>query len=229
MKPEVESAVIVTIDGPAAAGKSTAAKALAARLGFDYLDTGAMYRAVTLAALRRGVSIDGEPELERLANTLAIKPRGDRMLLDGEDVTEAIRDIDVTRASHRVADSPAVRRAMVELQQAAARGRAVVSEGRDQGTIVFPDADCKIFLTAQPEVRAARRQRELTERGQSCTVAEVLADQAERDRRDASRAIAPMIAAQNAVVLDTTNMSFDQVVATLERHVRAAALQVGKS
>jgi cytidylate kinase len=212
--------MVVTVDGPAAAGKSTAARGLAERLGFEYLDTGAMYRAVTLAALRRGVSFDQEPALEELVGSLRIAVRGRSVLLDGEDVTEAIRDVEVTRASHRLADSPAVRRRMVELQREAARDRNIVTEGRDQGTIVFPDAQCKFFLTARPEVRAQRRHRELTERGQAVALDRVLADQTDRDRRDADRAIAPMVPAPDAVVLDTSNMSLNEVIDALEQHVR---------
>ncbi len=220
--------MIVTIDGPAAAGKSTAAKALAERIAFDYLDTGAMYRAVTLVALRRGTALDREDALAELSAELRIMLRGRRVLLDGEDVTEAIRDIAVTRASARVADSPAVRRRMVELQREAARGQNIVSEGRDQGTIVFPDADCKIFLPARADVRAERRYREFLARGQSCTLEQVLTDQAERDRRDATRAIAPMVPAPDAIVLDSSTMPFREVVDVLERHVRAAERRQGR-
>ena len=214
--------MIVTIDGPAAAGKSTAARALAERLGFDYLDTGAMYRAVTLAALRRGLPLSDEPALEKLAGSVQITFRGRAVFLDGEDVSEAIRDVEVTRASRYVADNPAVRRHMVTLQREAGRTGNIVTEGRDQGTVVFPDAACKIFLTATPEVRAERRQRELAARGQQIPLAQVLNDQAERDRRDADREIAPMVPAPDAIVLDTTAMSFEETVDKLEQVVRQA-------
>jgi cytidylate kinase len=212
--------MIVTIDGPAAAGKSTAARALAQRLGFDFLDTGAMYRAVTLAAVRRGVPLDDEMALGQLAGVVTITLRGGSVLLDGEDVSAAIRNLDVTRASRHVADSPAVRTQMVALQRAVGRAGNIVTEGRDQGTVVFPDAACKFFLTADPTVRAARRQHELTERGQSVTLEQVLADQVERDRRDASRPIAPMVPAPDAIVVDSSTMTLDQVIAALEQHVR---------
>ena len=214
--------MIVTIDGPAAAGKSTAARALAERLGFDYLDTGAMYRAVTLAALRRGVPLGDEQALERLAGSVQITFHGRAVFLDGEEVSEAIRNVDVTRASRHVADSPAVRRLMVTLQRAAGRTGNIVTEGRDQGTVVFPDAVCKIYLTATPEVRAERRHRDLASRGQQVPLTRVLSDQAERDRRDAAREIAPMVPAPDAIVLDTTTMSFEETVDKLAQIVRGA-------
>ena len=142
--------MIVTIDGPAAAGKSTAARALAERLGFDFLDTGAMYRAVTLAAVRRGMPLDDEAELGRIAASVSITLRGRSVFLDGEDVTAAIRDVEITRASRHVADKAAVRERMGNLQREAGRNGNIVTEGRDQGTIVFPNAACKIFLTFYP-------------------------------------------------------------------------------
>lgn len=214
--------MIVTIDGPAAAGKSTAARALAERLGFDFLDTGAMYRAVTLAALRRGVSLDDEQALEKLAASLRIEVRGHSVRLDGEDVSVAIRDVEVTKHSQNVADSPGVRRQMVVLQREAGRARNIVAEGRDQGTVVFPDAACKFFLTAEPKVRAERRQVDLAKRNLHITVEQVLADQNERDQRDASRTIAPMVPAADAIRIDSSHMSLAEVVDTLERHVRQA-------
>jgi cytidylate kinase len=212
--------MIVTIDGPAAAGKSTVARALAERLGFDFLDTGAMYRAVTLEALRRGVPLDDDERLGEVARSVHITLRGSRVFLDGEDVSSAIRDVEVTRASRQVADSPAVRDCMVKLQRQTAMNCNMVTEGRDQGTVVFPDAACKVFLTARPEIRAARRQQEYAARGQSVTIEQVLADQAERDRRDADRAIAPMVPAPDAIILDSSDWTFDAVVDEMERFVR---------
>jgi cytidylate kinase len=212
--------MIVTIDGPAAAGKSTAARALAERLGFDFLDTGAMYRAVTLAALRRGVSLDDADALEKLAASLNIELRGKSVLLDGADVSVAIRDVEVTKHSRDVADNSGVRRQMVLLQRAAGRSHNIVAEGRDQGTVVFPDAACKFFLTADPKIRAERRQVDLAKRGLHITVDQVLADQNERDDRDASRVIAPMIPAQDAIHIDSSYMSLAEVVDSLERRVR---------
>lgn len=217
--------MIVTIDGPAAAGKSTAARALAERLGFDFLDTGAMYRAVTLAALRRGVPLDNEQALEKLAASVKIELREKAVLLDGEDVSVAIRDVEVTKHSRNVADSPGVRRHMVVLQREAGRSRNIVAEGRDQGTVVFPDAACKFFLTADPAVRAERRQVDLAKRGLHITVGQVLADQNERDDRDASRALAPMVPAGDAIHVDSSHMSLADVVDSLERRVRQVQSQ----
>src|SRR5262245_9855671 len=213
--------MIVTIDGPAAAGKSTAARALADRLGFDFLDTGAMYRAVTLAALRRNVPLNDDKRLGEVARSVQITLRGSVVHIDGQDVSAAIRDADVTRASRQVADSPAVRHCMVKLQRQAAMNGNIVTEGRDQGTVVFPDAECKVYLTAKPEIRAARRQQEYANRGQNVTIEQVLADQAERDRRDAARAIAPMVPARDAFILDNSDRALDDVVSEIERLVRA--------
>ena len=221
--------MIVTIDGPAAAGKSTAARALAERLGFDFLDTGAMYRAVTLAALRRGVPLADEQALEELASSLRIELVGHSVWLDGEDVSVAIRDVEVTKHSRNVADSPGVRRQMVVLQREAGRSHNIVAEGRDQGTVVFPDAACKFFLTVDPLVRAERRQVDLAKRNLHITVEQVLADQNERDQRDASRAIAPMIPAADAIHIDSSNMSLAEVVNTLEQRVRQKQAQLAQN
>jgi cytidylate kinase len=217
--------MIVTIDGPAAAGKSTAARALAERLSFDFLDTGAMYRAVTLAALRRKIPLDDEQALENLAASLTIELRGKTVLIDGEDVSVAIRDVEVTRHSRNVADNPGVRRQMVLLQRAAGRASNIVAEGRDQGTVVFPDAACKFFLTADPAVRAERRQVDLAKRGLHISVDQVLADQNERDDRDASRSIAPMVPAADAIHVDSSHMALADVVDLLERRVRQVQSQ----
>ena len=149
--------MIITIDGPAGAGKSTVARALARRLGFRFLDTGAMYRAVALAALRRGLDWDAPDDLARLARKLDIRMVSERILLDGEDVTEAVRTSDVTAVTRYAADNPQVREFLVELQRKLAGTDNVVTEGRDQGTVAFPHAECKIFLTASREERWCRR------------------------------------------------------------------------
>lgn len=216
--------MIVTIDGPAAAGKSTAARKLAERLGFEYLDTGAMYRAMALAMMRRDIE-PTEPNLQRLAELVRIDVAGVRVLLDGEDVTQEIRSPDVTRASRHTADSPAVRGRMVERQRQIAASRNVVTEGRDQGTVVFPDATLKVFLTAAPEERARRRYRELLARGIETTIERVLAEQQERDRCDAERPIGAMMPANGSVRLDSTALTLDAVVDQLEAHARAAMSQ----
>jgi cytidylate kinase len=212
--------MIITIDGPAGAGKSSAAKALAQRLGFEFLDTGAMYRAVTLAALRAGIHLRDQEALTKLLVDFRLEMPADRVILNGEDVTGLIRTGEVTAASGPVADSPVVRRHLVELQRTIARGRNMVCEGRDQGTIVFPDAACKFFLEADPEERARRRQEEMAGRGETLSWEDVLRAQEKRDRRDAARDLAPMVPAADAVRLDSTAMTLEQVIDRMEREVR---------
>jgi cytidylate kinase len=208
--------MIVCIDGPAGAGKSTAARALAKRLGFRFLDTGAMYRAVALAAVRAKLPWDNPERLAELARRLRIDVREDRVLLDGEDVTIAIRTPEITTVTHYAADNPAVRGHLVELQRAAAQGLNVVTEGRDQGTVVFPHAECKIFLTASSEERARRRLADFARRGQQTTLQEVLAQQNLRDQRDSVRKVGPLVCAADAVTLSTDGLTCQQVVDRLE-------------
>ena len=215
--------MIVTIDGPAGSGKSTAARGLAARLGFDYLDTGAMFRAVGLALLNRGIDPANHAAVEPVLAELLLEMPPGRVMLDGRDVTAAIRSPAVAQAASRVAVVPAVRRFLAAEQRRIAEGRNFVCEGRDQGTAVFPDAPCKFFVTADPRARAARRFRELLDKGEAVTLEEVLAAQVERDTRDAERADAPMRAAADAVVIDTTDQTADDVLARLEEVVRRCA------
>lgn len=217
--------MIVVIDGPAGAGKSSAARALARRLGFRFLDTGAMYRAVVLAALRQKLELADAAALAALARTLHIELSGDRVLLAGEDVTSTIRSADITALTHYAADNPAVREHLVELQRAAAGQHNVVSEGRDQGTVVFPHAECKFFVTASPAERARRRMRDLEARGEHLGFDEVLAAQELRDTRDRTRAVGPLIAAADAQEIWTDGLSPDEVVARLENIVRAKMAQ----
>jgi cytidylate kinase len=212
--------MIVTIDGPAGAGKSSGARLLAERLGFDFLDTGAMYRAVTLAALRAACDLADAAALARLLDGMRLEMPSGGVLLDGEDVTLAIRTPPVTEKTAAAADSLVVRRRLAGWQRAIAADRDMVCEGRDQGTVVFPDAGCKFFLVADPEERAHRRHREMLARGQHITYDQVLLSQRERDARDAARDIAPMVPAADAIVLDTTTLTTAQVVATMEDEVR---------
>jgi cytidylate kinase len=217
--------MIITIDGPAGAGKSSAARTLAQRLGYEFLDTGAMYRAVALAALRAGVSLRDEERLAGLVEALDLRIEKGRVVLNGVDVSSQIRTAEVTAVTGAAADSPAVRRRLASLQRAAAAGRNVVSEGRDQGTIVFPDAACKFFLIADAGERARRRQREMASRGEQVEFDAVLRAQHERDRNDADRDIAPMKPAPDAVVLDSTGLSPAEVVDRMEFAVRQRCLR----
>lgn len=212
--------MIVTIDGPAGAGKSTVARELARRLGFDHLDTGAMYRCVALAVMRRGISPEDRSGLSHLLEETEILLESDRVLLNGEDVTGAIRAPEITTLSRAVADNPQVRQHLNRLQRQIAQGRNIVTEGRDQGTIVFPEAECKFFLTADAAERAHRRWRDLQAQGRSMSFEDVLRDQRERDARDASRAIAPLRPAEDAVLIDSTGLTVDQVVSRMEEIVR---------
>jgi cytidylate kinase len=213
--------MIVTIDGPAGAGKSSAARELARRLGFRFLDTGAMYRAVTLAARERGYDLADGEQLARLVGEIHVDLTGDRVLLDGRDVTVAIRKFDITTVIHHAADNGAVRGQLVVWQRAAAAGSDVVTEGRDQGTVVFPDAECKIFLTADEQERARRRHRDLLAHGEKIPFEEVLANQRLRDQRDLSRAVGALRKADDAIEVSTDGLTPDEVVARLEKIVRS--------
>jgi CMP/dCMP kinase len=210
---------VVTIDGPAAAGKSTVARGLADRLGWRFLDTGAMYRAVTFAAIRDRVDLSSEAALIRLVESLTVKLLPDRILMGEDDITESIRGVEVTRASRFVADSPAVRVHLTHWQREFAALNNVVTEGRDQGTLVFPDAFRKYYLTASDMERASRRVVEYQSRGESVSFESVLRDQHERDARDAARTIAPMKPAPGAVVIDTTGLSVTAVIEGMAREI----------
>jgi cytidylate kinase len=212
--------VVITIDGPAGAGKSTTARALAERLGFHFLDTGAMYRAVALAALRRGLDWNDPAALADLCDRISIEVRGDRILLDGDDVSDEIRTQAVTAAVGHAADNQHVRRRMIELQRREAEGQNIVTEGRDQGTLAFPDATCKVFLTASPQERAQRRLRQLRARGEHVSLEQVLDEQNERDRRDGQRPFGGLLAAPDAVDVPTDGLTQDEVVDRLAALVR---------
>ncbi len=204
--------MIVTIDGPAGAGKSSVARAVAERLGFCFLDTGAMYRAVAFAALRHQWPLDQPDEVARRARALKIEVQGQRVLVDGDDVTPHLRTSQVSDHVYAIADNPRIREQMVELQRAFARGKNIVTEGRDQGTVVFPNAECKIFLTASPEERACRRLRELVSAGERVTFEDVLKAQRDRDHRDETRPVGALVKAPDAVVVSSDGMSRQEVI-----------------
>ncbi len=217
--------MIVTIDGPVAAGKTTIARELAIRLGFTLLDTGAIYRCVALASRRLEIAWDDEPRLAELAREIDVvfelRDGTNHVILDGADVSSAIREPEISEGASIVSALPKVRQALLELQRAmAAQGRIVV-EGRDTGTVVFPQADAKFFLTADPEVRARRRHRELVERHDAQSQEEVLAALKERDTRDTTRAVAPLVAADDARVIDSTNRDVEEILDEVSEHLRS--------
>jgi cytidylate kinase len=213
--------MIVTIDGPAGAGKSTVARRLAQRLGFRFLDTGAMYRAVAWAALEAGVDLENAERLAALARRIHIQVRDGQVFVDGKEVTHEIRSQEVTSAVRYAAANVAVRETLAELQRQFAGAGDLVTEGRDQGTAVFPQADCKIFLTASAEERARRRHLDHTERGDAVSLAEVLDSQKRRDATDVSREVGPLARAADAVELVTDGMSQEEVVQRLAEIVRS--------
>jgi len=206
--------LVVAIDGPSGAGKSTAGRALAARFGYTFLDTGAMYRALALRALRAGAPLDDEGALARLAEGIRIEfePGGHGVRVDGEDVGPALRAREVSAAASRVSVHPAVRRCMVARQREMGREGGVVLDGRDIGTAVFPDADVKFFLDADPHRRALRRQRELAAAGTAADVEAIESEIRARDRADSTRTDSPLTRAADAVSLDTTELEPAEVV-----------------
>ncbi len=218
---------IVAIDGPAGAGKSTAARRVASRLGFAMVDTGAIYRTVALAALRRGIALDDDAALALLLPELEIHfapcpGGGQRVLLGADDVSVEIRTPPMSLGASKVSARPVVRAGLLELQRrlaCAPENRGAVLEGRDIGTVVFPDADAKFFLTASPEERARRRHAELGAKGDPSSYDEVLADQLQRDKNDSERAVAPLRPAEDALIVDTSGVPLDAVVETLVREV----------
>jgi cytidylate kinase len=212
--------MIVTIDGPAGAGKSLVARMLADRLGFAFLDTGAMYRAAALAALRNGVDWNNEAAVATVVKSAKIESLPECVLLNGDDVTKEIRTVEITRLTRHTANNAEVRRHLVALQQQVVASGNYVTEGRDQGTVAFPSAECKIYLVASPEERARRRHRDLTARGEIITFEEVLAQQTERDESDSTRASGPLRAADDAVEVNTDGLTPEQVVDKLTEVVR---------
>jgi CMP/dCMP kinase len=220
--PQSQRKLIIAIDGPAGAGKSTIASRLARKLGYVNLESGAMYRALALRAIEKDASFDDEATLVRLAedSRIQLEPTrdGNRTLLDGRDISARIRERDVTEAASRVSVHPGVREWMVAHQREMGAGGGVVMEGRDIGTKVFPDADLKIFLDADPVVREQRRMEQQKIKGE--VAANVAADLRERDHRDRTRATSPLVAAADAVTIDSTKLGEDEVLARVEELAR---------
>ena len=212
--------VVVAIDGPAGAGKSTIARRLAERLGFTYIDTGAMYRAVALWALRQNIEPTDMHRMEQLALAAEIELQPGCIRLNGEDVTEAIRSPEVSSGASKIAVIAGVRRRMVDKQRSISERASVVMEGRDIGTVVFPDADVKIFLDAQPPERVRRRLLEVRAKGEQVAESTLALEMEERDRRDSTRRDAPLVQAPDAIYLDSTALSIDEVEEAVLKIVR---------
>jgi cytidylate kinase len=219
---------VVAIDGPAGAGKSTVARRLAAKLGFTLVDTGALYRSVALAARRNGVAWDDEPGVTKVAKSIAASrslsltpdpAKGVRVFLEGEDISDAIRAPDMGMGASRVSAIAGVREALFQLQRLAGEQGGVVLEGRDIGTVVFPDAEAKFFLTASPEVRARRRYDELVARGEQVDYGKTLEEVMARDHQDSTRPIAPLRQAADATLVDSSNRAIDDVVEEMAEKV----------
>src|SRR6266705_5295 len=219
--------VVIAVDGPAASGKGTIAQGVARTLGFHYLDSGSLYRLVALKALEAGIALDDEPGLAQVAETLNSRFVDGRIMLDGVDASAAVRTEAVGAAASRVAVVTGVRRALLARQRAFRRSPGLVADGRDMGTVVFPDAALKIYITASPEERASRRYKQLIEKGISVTLDSLLRDIRERDDRDSSRAAAPLKPAADAIILDTTGLTIEAGVAFVLERYRELRLEHG--
>lgn len=209
---------MIAIDGPTASGKGTVAERVASSLGWGYLDSGALYRLCALQAQRGGADLDDAEQVAAIARALPVRFAAGRIELAGLDVTEVLRDESVGNAASRVAVLPAVREALLALQRGFRRPPGLVADGRDMGTVVFPDAELKVFLTASAGSRAERRHKQLIEKGFSAKLPDLLRDLEQRDARDANRAVAPLRPAEDAIVIDSTHLDVD---ATVERVLKA--------
>lgn len=220
--------VVVTIDGPAGAGKSTIARKLAEQLQFQYLDTGAMYRALVVAALRDRIDMNNESELVNCCLNVTIEMDDQSVKIDGVEVSDKIREPEIAKQIRHVADHPDIRNHLVDQQRRIASQGNFVCEGRDQGTVAFPDADCKIFLTASASERAKRRQRDLLSKGIKMPLEQIQADQDQRDQEDYSRPVGRLQKADDASEISTDGLSIEQVVEELVKSVNARGVTVSR-
>lgn len=211
---------VITIDGPSGSGKGTIARLLARRLGWRILDSGALYRLLGLAAQRRGIPLDDEARLAQLARTMEVAFDDERVLLDGDDVSLEIRTEEAGNRASQVAALPAVRQALLQWQRDYARAPGLVADGRDMGTVVFPEAPLKIFLTASAAERAKRRYNQLKEKGLDANLRDLIKEISERDERDRNRSVAPLRPAPDALELDSTGLSIEQVMERVLDEVR---------
>lgn len=214
---------VIAIDGPSASGKGTVAQRVAGKLGFHYLDSGALYRLVALAAIRSGVDLGDETALSEVTAHLDVVFEDSEIRLGNEDVSDAIRAEACSNAASRIAAYPQVRQALLARQRAFRRCPGLVADGRDMGSVVFPDAVAKIFLTASAETRAERRHKQLMEKGVDANIATLLEDIRERDRRDSNRAVAPLQVGAGTFLLDTTSLNIEQAVESVLRHADIGA------
>ena len=214
---------VIAIDGPSASGKGTVAQRVAGKLGFHYLDSGALYRLVALAAIRSGVDLGDETALSEVTAHLDVVFEDSEIRLGKEDVSDAIRAEACSNAASRIAAYPEVRQALLARQRAFRRCPGLVADGRDMGSVVFPDAVAKIFLTASAETRAERRHKQLMEKGVDANIATLLEDIRERDRRDSNRAVAPLQVGAGTFLLDTTSLNIEQAVESVLRHADIGA------
>lgn len=208
----MEDMIRIAVDGPSGAGKSTIAKAVAKRLGIDYIDTGAMYRAIGYKMLKRNVSVRDLEGIQRLLDTTEIDFCSGDIILDGQVINDLIRTPEIAKQASSCSAVAIVRRKLVDLQQKMGQAKSVVMDGRDIGTVVFPDAEYKFFITASPAERAKRRYKELLEKGQSVSYDQVLSDITARDHNDTTREVTPLRKAEDAIEIDTTHMTIDEVI-----------------
>lgn len=226
MTPPASDVPVITIDGPSASGKGTVAERAAAALGFHFLDSGALYRLTALSAMKHGVALDDAPRVAELAACLPASFRDGMVWLADENVTDAIRAEAVSAGASQVAVLPAVRAALLDRQRAYQQAPGLVADGRDMGTVVFADAGAKVFLTASAEARAERRYKQLIEKGNSASLADLVADMQARDARDTARSVAPLRPASDALLLDTTHMNIESAVQAVLAHYAACRIRV---